>query len=113
MRPRAHVRVGMQVPFFDDSYAVDSANVGPYGTAIMRELLPAVESAYRGIGAGWARGVLGGSTGGWEAFAAQVGHRDRHMHTSHMHAPRRRRAPRPEPDARTTPAPALTLTLTP
>ena len=38
------------VPFFDDSYAVDSANVGPYGAAIMTELLPAVEAKYRGIG---------------------------------------------------------------
>lgn len=27
---------------------------------------------YRGIGAGWARGVFGGSTGGWESLAAQV-----------------------------------------
>jgi len=60
------------VPFFDDSYAVDSANVGPYGTAIMTELLPAIEGKYRGIGEGWARGVMGGSTGGWESFAVQV-----------------------------------------
>lgn len=60
------------MPFFDDSYAVDSANVGPYGTAILTELLPAIEHRYRGIGEGWARGVLGGSTGGWEAFASQV-----------------------------------------
>jgi len=60
------------VPFFDDSYAVDSPNVGPYGSAIMRELIPEIERRYRGIGAGWARGVLGGSTGGWEAMAAQV-----------------------------------------
>ena len=66
------VTINHPVPFFDDSYAVDSANVGPYGTAIMRELLPAVEKKYRGIGEGWARGVLGGSTGGWEAFAVQV-----------------------------------------
>ena len=66
------ITVNHPVPFFDDSYAVDSANVGPYGSAIMRELIPAVEARYRGIGEGWARGVLGGSTGGWEAFAAQV-----------------------------------------
>lgn len=66
------ITINHPVPFFDDSYAVDSANVGPYGTAIMTELLPAVEGKYRGIGAGWARGVLGGSTGGWEAFAIQI-----------------------------------------
>jgi hypothetical protein len=59
-------------PYYDDSYAVDSANVGPYGTAIMRELLPEVEKRYRAIGQGWARGLYGGSTGGWEALADQV-----------------------------------------
>ena len=66
------ITINHPVPFFDDSYAVDSANVGPYGSAIMTELLPAVERKYRGIGEGWARGLLGGSTGGWEAFAVQV-----------------------------------------
>jgi len=66
------ITINHPVPFFDDSYAVDSVNVGPYGTAIMTELLPAVETKYRGIGEGWARGVLGGSTGGWESFAVQV-----------------------------------------
>lgn len=59
-------------PFYDDSYAVDSANVGPYGEAIMRELLPFVEERYRCLGQGWARFTYGGSTGGWEALAAQV-----------------------------------------
>ena len=38
----------------------------------MTELLPEVERTYRGIGEGWARGLVGGSTGGWEAFAVQV-----------------------------------------
>ncbi len=59
-------------PYFDDSYAVNSANLGPYGDAIMRELLPYIEKKYRGIGQGWARFLYGGSTGGWEALAAQV-----------------------------------------
>lgn len=59
-------------PFFDDSYAVDSENVGPYGSAIHEELIPAIEEKYRGIGAGWARATFGGSTGGWESVAAQV-----------------------------------------
>ena len=59
-------------PYYDDSYAVNSANLGPYGDAIMKELLPAVESRFRGIGAGWARATYGGSTGGWEALAAQT-----------------------------------------
>ncbi len=59
-------------PYFDDSYAVNSANVGPYGDAIMHELLPAIEKQFRGIGQGWARTAFGGSTGGWETLGAQV-----------------------------------------
>jgi hypothetical protein len=59
-------------PYFDDSYAVDSANVGPYGDAITKELIPYIEKKFRGIGQGWARATYGGSTGGWEALASQV-----------------------------------------
>jgi hypothetical protein len=59
-------------PYYDDSYAVNSANLGPYGDAIMRELVPYVEKKFRGIGQGWARFTYGGSTGGWEALAVQV-----------------------------------------
>ncbi len=59
-------------PYYDDSYAVNSANLGPYGDAIMKELLPEIESKFRGIGEGWARFTYGGSTGGWEALAVQM-----------------------------------------
>jgi len=59
-------------PYYDDSYAVNSANVGPYGDAINQELIPYIEKQFRGIGQGWARGTFGGSTGGWEALATQV-----------------------------------------
>jgi hypothetical protein len=59
-------------PFYDDSYAVNSANLGPYGDAINKELLPEIERRFRAIGAGWARFTYGGSTGGWEALATQV-----------------------------------------
>jgi len=59
-------------PYYDDSYAVNSANLGPYGDAIVRELIPYIERKYRGLGQGWARFLYGGSTGGWEALAAQV-----------------------------------------
>jgi len=59
-------------PYYDDSYDVDSANVGPYGSAINDELIPMLEKKYRGIGQGWARATFGGSTGGWEALATQV-----------------------------------------
>jgi hypothetical protein len=59
-------------PYYDDSYAVNSANLGPYGDAIMKELLPEIEKQFRGIGEGWARFTYGGSTGGWEALASQM-----------------------------------------
>ena len=59
-------------PFYDDSYAVNSENLGPYGDAITYELIPYIEQKFRGIGEGWARFVYGGSTGGWEALAVQV-----------------------------------------
>jgi hypothetical protein len=59
-------------PFYDDSYAVNSANLGPYGDAITYELIPFIEKQFRGLGQGWARFMYGGSTGGWEALAAQV-----------------------------------------
>jgi hypothetical protein len=59
-------------PYYDDSYAVNSANLGPYGDAITYELIPEIEKRFRGIGKGWARFLYGGSTGGWEAMAVQV-----------------------------------------
>lgn len=59
-------------PYYDDSYAVNSASQGPWGDAIMYELIPEVERRFRGIGQGWARITYGGSTGGWEAMAVQL-----------------------------------------
>lgn len=59
-------------PYYDDSYAVNSANLGPYGDAIVQELIPEVEKRFRAIGEPWARTLYGGSTGGWEALAMQV-----------------------------------------
>ena len=59
-------------PYFDDSYAVNSANCGPYGDAIMNELIPAVEERFRIIRQPYARVLEGGSTGGWEALALQI-----------------------------------------
>ena len=59
-------------PYYDDSYAVNSANLGPYGDAIETELIPYIEKQFRGIGQGWARFLYGGSTGGWESLAVQM-----------------------------------------
>jgi hypothetical protein len=66
------VKIQHANPFYDDSYAVNSANIGPYGDAIENELVPAIEKQFRGLGQGWSRFVYGGSTGGWEALAVQV-----------------------------------------
>jgi hypothetical protein len=66
------VEIQHPTPFYDDSYAVNSANNGPYGDAIQYELIPEIERRFRGIGQGWARFLYGGSTGGWEALAVQT-----------------------------------------
>jgi Putative esterase len=63
-------------PYFDDSYAVNSANNGPYGDALLTELIPYLESHFRMIPEPWARVLTGGSTGGWESLALQVLHPD-------------------------------------
>jgi len=63
-------------PYFDDSYAVNSVNVGPYGDAILEELIPEVEARFRIIQEPWARWLDGGSTGGWESLALQLFHPD-------------------------------------
>ncbi len=66
------IQIQHPTPYFDDSYAVNSANMGPYGDAITHELIPHIEERFRGIGEGWARFLYGGSTGGWAALAAQI-----------------------------------------
>ena len=63
-------------PYFDDSYAVNSVNLGPYGDALMQELIPEIEKRFRVIRQPWARLLAGGSTGGWEALALELFHPD-------------------------------------
>jgi hypothetical protein len=59
-------------PYYDDSYGVNTANMGPYGDALTQELYPSVERQFRAIGEPWARVLIGGSTGGWMALAEQI-----------------------------------------
>ncbi len=66
------IEIQHPTPYYDDSYAVNSASQGPYGDAITFELIPFIEQKFRGMGEGWARFLYGGSTGGWEALAVQV-----------------------------------------
>lgn len=63
-------------PYFDTSYSVNSVNVGPYGDAILEELIPEIERRFRVIDEPYARILTGGSTGGWEALAMQIFHPD-------------------------------------
>ena len=70
------IEIQHPTPYYDDSYAVNSASQGPYGDAITYELIPHIEKEFRGIGAGWSRFLYGGSTGGWEALAVQVKYPD-------------------------------------
>ena len=63
-------------PYFDDSYAVNSDNCGPFGDAILNELIPEIENQFRIIQKPYARILTGGSTGGWESFALQLFHPD-------------------------------------
>jgi len=57
---------------YGDPYFVNSANNGPYGDALVQELIPYVERKFRAIGAPEARVLDGGSTGGWVALALQI-----------------------------------------
>jgi hypothetical protein len=66
------VKIEHANPYYDDSYAVNSENVGPYGDAIVDELIPYLEEHFRGIGEGWSRVMFGGSTGGWEVLGQQI-----------------------------------------
>jgi hypothetical protein len=66
------IEIQHPTPYYDDSYAVNSASQGPYGDALTYELIPYIEEQFRGIGEGWARFTYGGSTGGWEAMAVQT-----------------------------------------
>ena len=43
------VKIQHANPYYDDSYAVNSANLGPYGDAIETELIPAIEKQFRGL----------------------------------------------------------------
>lgn len=66
------IEIQHPTPYYDDSYAVNTPNQGPYGDAINEELIPYIEKTFRGLGTPWSRFLYGGSTGGWESLAAQV-----------------------------------------
>jgi S-formylglutathione hydrolase FrmB len=57
---------------FGDSYQMDSENSGPYGYSLIHELIPHIESLYRGSSTAETRFVDGCSTGGWVSLALQL-----------------------------------------
>lgn len=57
---------------FGDPYHVDSANNGPCGEALTKELIPHIEKTYRCLGTPKSRFTTGGSTGGWVSLALQI-----------------------------------------
>jgi len=57
---------------FGDPYQVNSDNNGPFGDAIVRELIPYIERQFHCIGEPYGRVLDGGSTGGWVSLALQV-----------------------------------------
>jgi hypothetical protein len=63
-------------PYFVESYAINSANNGPFGDAITQEIIPALEKQFRLIAQSYARIVEGASTGGWETLALQLHYPD-------------------------------------
>ena len=61
-----------EAPFYDDSYGVNTANMGPYGDAINDELIPYIDATFNTIPEPWARVQEGGSTGGWISAASVI-----------------------------------------
>jgi hypothetical protein len=59
-------------PYADFSDAINSENNGPYGDAIVRELIPYVEQHFRAIGKPYARVLVGKSLGGRDALAQEL-----------------------------------------
>lgn len=54
----------------------DSANNGPWGSALVEEFIPALEAAFHGAQDPDVRFVTGGSSGGWSSLWLQVTHPD-------------------------------------
>ncbi|GAP91902.1 hypothetical protein SAMD00023353_7200500 [Rosellinia necatrix] len=61
-----------EAPFYDDSYGVNTANIGPYGDAINDELIPYIDGKFNTIAQPYARIQDGGSTGGWISAASLI-----------------------------------------
>jgi putative esterase len=70
------VTVEQPCPLMMEAYSVNSANCGPFGDALVKELFPHIEKTFRAIGKPHARFVEGASTGGWESLSLQLKYPD-------------------------------------
>lgn len=70
------ITLEQETPYFPDSYSVNSANNGPYGDAIVQEIIPYLEQHFRIIRQPYARQLEGASTSGWQTLALQLQHPD-------------------------------------
>lgn len=70
-----HVLLDPECPLGHHVFA-DSANNGPWGKALIEELIPAIEKQYRGIGTPASRVVTGHSSGGWSSLWLMVTYPD-------------------------------------
>jgi hypothetical protein len=61
-----------QTPYFADSYSVNSVNNGPYGDAVIEEVIPFLEERFRIIRKPYARHLEGASTSGWQTLALML-----------------------------------------
>jgi enterochelin esterase-like enzyme len=43
------VTIRHETPYYDDSYAVNTANIGPWGDAINDELIPYIDATFNTI----------------------------------------------------------------
>lgn len=66
------ITLEQSTPYFPDSYSVNSANNGPYGDAIVEEVIPWLEREFRLIREPYARILEGASTSGWQSLALML-----------------------------------------
>jgi hypothetical protein len=66
------VTLQQATPWFPDSYSLNSANQGPYGDAVVQEMIPHLERQFRMISKPYARHLEGASTSGWQTLALML-----------------------------------------
>ncbi|PIA88680.1 hypothetical protein CB0940_07407 [Cercospora beticola] len=77
------VTIRHETPFYDDSYGVNTANIGPWGDAINDELIPEIDRLFNTIAAPYGRIQSGGSTGGWISIANVIFRPDLYAQENH------------------------------